>query len=229
MAASCEERVVGRHRTASADFEPAADPHAGPAEQGAGGGLGAADRGGDLGAAEALGREEERGPGIGAQVREDREEVGAALAPEVARLRGDGRRGRRRGAADPDDPPEGGRDAPAAADREVGADPVQPGPDVVRRPAGPDLGRQAQVRLLEEVLGHLGIAGGPDEEREDLLVVVGPGGHDRRVRLRGAVGACGVDRFEGRGHRFHGDETLWPSRCFRTLEVQRVASGIGAS
>ena len=69
--------------------------------------------------------------------------------------------------------------------------------------------------LLEEVLGSLGIAGGPDEEREDLLMVGRPGGHDRGVRLRGTVGACGIDRFQGRGHRIHGDETLWPSRCFR--------------
>ena len=94
-------------------------------------------------------------------------------------------------------------DAPAAAERQVGAHPVEPSPDVVRGPVRTDLGGQAQVRFLEEVFGHLAIAGRPNEEREEPPVVVGPGGHDQRVRLRDAMCTHSVDGFEGGGHRFH--------------------------
>ena len=119
------------------------------------------------------------------------------------------------GLPEPGDTPERRGDAPAAAGREVGGDPVQPGPHVVGGPVRPDLAGQAQEGLLEEVLGHLGVAGRADQEREDLLVVGGPRGDDHRVRRRDAMRARGVDRLDRRHHRFHGDETLCPSWRYR--------------
>jgi len=75
-----------------------ADPQAGPAEQGSCRGLAAADRGGDLGAAEALAGKEECRPGARIEVREPTDERGPALALEVAGLGGHNRSVRRRDA-----------------------------------------------------------------------------------------------------------------------------------
>ena len=152
--------------------------------------------------------------GVRAEVRERVDQAVVPLVLEVARLGREVRVGGPFGGPYPDEPPERGGDAPAAAHREVGAHPVQPRPDVVGRPAGPDLAGQAEERLLEEILGDLGIAGGPDEEGEQLLVVVRPGVDDHRVRECRAVGARGIDRLERSVDRFHVDGTLCPAACF---------------
>ena len=85
-------RARGTCRAASSGglrgLEASANPHAGPAEQGAGRGLAAADRGGDLGAAEALADAGGGRPGLRGRGPRGREEGGPSLALEVARLGG---------------------------------------------------------------------------------------------------------------------------------------------
>jgi len=61
--------------------------------------------------------------------------------------------------------------APGAADRQVGSNPEEPGPNLFGRSAGTRLGRQTQERFLEEIFSGAGIAGRTDQEGIDLRVM----------------------------------------------------------
>ena len=179
------------------------DLHAGPAEHGSGRRLRATDGFGDLVAAEALAAHQQGGPSVRAKLREGFDEVRTTLTGDVADLRGILGSIEARGCHDLRDAGERRGDPSAAADGEVRADAVEPGPHVVRRPVRPDLTGEAEERLLEEVFRDLGVARRADEERVDLVVVAGPCGDDGCVGDRCPGRARRVDGFERSDDRVH--------------------------
>ena len=118
-----------------------------------------------------MGRQQQRDAGIGRQVVERALERLVPLAPQRGGLRRVRHRAVMVGLAVAVHIGVGRRMSPGTADRQVGSNPEEPGPNLFGRSAGTRLGRQTQERFLEEIFSGAGIAGRTDEEGINLRVM----------------------------------------------------------
>ena len=190
----------GRHRTSPRLLELEPDPDACPRDQRPGGGVASPDRGRDLLAAEPVGGQQQRRPGVDREGREDGVDRRRALAREHA---GFGRLDvvSLLGPTVAVHPVEGRHAAAPPADREIRSHPIQPPPNVLRRPSGLDLPGQPEKRLLEQILRRALVTSGAAEEAVQLGVIGLECGRDHAVLVELAARGNHVDFDEPGPHR----------------------------